>query len=111
MAKYLLLLLFVICLSSRATCQKIGYVDIDTVVAMLAIANKVDSIVEQYKKDSIISVVSAIVRDYQHRDSMLSQHKPVEPMPVISGCIVTTPWQNILRDCSEKKRNSLLQPM
>jgi outer membrane protein len=98
---------------------KIGYINVDNVVALMPEAAKLDSILERYQNDSINPQYGQIVQMYQYKDSIYKDtlhpapaavKKQIEQeLPVLIQQIQN--WQQIVNQAIEAKQNELLAPM
>jgi outer membrane protein len=98
---------------------KIGYINVDNVVALMPEAAKLDSILERYQNDSINPQYAQIVQMYQYKDSIYKDtlhpapaavKKQIEQeLPVLIQQIQN--WQQIVNQAVESKQNELLAPL
>ena len=106
--------------TSAANAQvKIGYINVDNVVALMPEAAKLDSILERYQNDSINPQYAQIVQMYQYKDSIYKDtlhpapaavKKQIEQeLPVLIQQIQN--WQQIVNQAVESKQNELLAPL
>ena len=106
--------------SSAVNAQvKIGYINVDNVIALMPETAKLDSLLERYQTDSINPQYAQIVQLYQYKDSVYkdSLHpapaavkKQIEQeLPVLINQIQN--WQQIVNQALEGKQNEILAPL
>jgi outer membrane protein len=60
--------------ANQANAQnKIGYFSVDQMLGLMPEAVRIDSLLQKYRVDSLNSMFSSIVQEYQYKDSMLNK--------------------------------------
>jgi outer membrane protein len=106
--------------SSAALGQKIGYIDLTTLLRLTPEAARIDSLLDKFQRDSLSKRLELLAVDYKYRDSILKskdttnmplsvkqQHQYV--MQTINYQIQN--WQSISEQLVTEKRDQLIRPV
>ena len=106
--------------ANEASAQKIGYIDLETVISVMPEAGKVDTLLQQYQVDSVNSEFRRVMEEYQYKDSLLNKADTTK-MPTaikqqyrqdLNGLISTIQnWQSLAERAMQAKQAQLVQPL
>lgn len=108
-------------LTGTAVAQtKIGYINIDNVVALMPEIKKVDSLMQQYQQDSLNQQFALDYQEYVYKDSMLNKTDTTKMPPSVraqlrqelAGIVYRiNNWQAISQQLGQQKQEELLAPI
>ena len=106
--------------ANEATAQKIGYIDLETVISVMPEAGKIDTLLQMYQQDSVNSQFKMVMEDYTYKDSLLNK-ADTSKMPSgvkqqirheLNGLISTIQnWQGLAERAMQAKQAQLVQPL
>jgi outer membrane protein len=98
--------------------SKLGYINLDNIVALMPGTTKIDSLLELYQRDSIQPEYNRLLIDYQWNDSLYRDSLKTPPSvrseiaKKLPGYIYQIQnWQQISQQALEAKQNQLLAPI
>jgi len=116
----LLLLAAFISISSVALAQKIGYISVDQVIAIMPEVNDIQSKLEKYRKDTINTEFASLIEQYQYKDSMLTKTDTTKMPAALRKqyrndleeiAYQVQNWQALAEQAIQQKQNQLLIPL
>jgi outer membrane protein len=99
---------------------KIGYINIDNVVALMPEINKVDSALQRYQQDSLNAQFAIDYQEYTYKDSILTKTDTSKIPAAVRAqmrqdlaaiAYRINNWQAISQQLSQKKQEDLLAPI
>jgi outer membrane protein len=103
-----------------ASAQKIGYISLDQVVALMPEVGKIDTLLQRFQADSLNPQYQYMVSEFQRKDSMVNTKDSVKLSPAIRNQIrqelegmayQLQNWQTYVQNAMQGKQNELLEPV
>ncbi|RYZ00719.1 MAG: OmpH family outer membrane protein [Chitinophagaceae bacterium] len=118
--KFIVVALVALFSVSAAQAQKIGYISLDNVVALMpdVSSGKLDSVIERYQTDSLAPRYAYNVAEYQRKDSLYrdSVRTPAAQRAIIGKELEQLVyeiqnWQQLSQQAVQAKQQTLLEPI
>lgn len=113
------LLIAGVMVSDNAMAQtKTAYISVDNMVLLMPETAKIDSLIDQFERDSLNPQLNYIVGEYQRKDSMYRDSVKTPPAvrkqleQELQGYLYQiNNWENIKQQVLQNKQNALLDPI
>lgn len=98
--------------------NKTGYISVDQMVLLMPETAKIDSLIDQFEKDSLNPQLNYVVGEYQRKDSMYRDSLKTPPAvrkqlesELQQYIYQIQNWDNIKTQVLQNKQNALLEPI
>ena len=100
--------------------QKVGYIKVDNVVALMPETSKIDSLVKTFQADSLQPRFNYTLSEYQRKDSAVNGKDSLKTPASVRAKMrqemqqdlsELQNWQQIVQQASQQKQDQLLEPL
>lgn len=106
--------------AGTVSAQKIGYINVDQVVALMPETGKLDSLLRKYQADSLNPQFTYLVQEYNRKDSMVNGKDSLKTPATVRTQVrqelegiayQIQNWQGITQQALQGKQQDLLEPI
>lgn len=118
--KTLVIAFALIIAGNTAMAQKVGYISVDNMVAIMPETAKIDSILQRYQTDSLQPRFNYTLQEFQRKDSVVNSKDSLKTPAAVRAKMKEEMqqdlyelqnWQSLVQQATEAKQNQLLAPI
>jgi outer membrane protein len=118
--KLLVIAFALIIAGNTAMAQKVGYISVDNMVAIMPETARIDSILQKYQTDSLQPRFNYTLQEFQRKDSVVNSKDSLKTPAAVRAKMreemqqdlyELQNWQGLVQQATEAKQNQLLAPI